>query len=59
MLKHTDTEKRKIFDKHVVSYLHKDDDKQDLSPVKSNSKDRAFIRGIMPKSKGKIGRPRK
>lgn len=58
MLNHTDTEKREIFDKHVVSYLCKDDDKQDLSPVKNNKKDRAFTRGIMPKIKSNIGRPR-
>ena len=59
MLNHTDTEKREIVDKHVISYLHKDDDKQSLEPVKNNKKDRAFVRGTMPKSKGKVGRPRK
>lgn len=58
MLEYTDTKKREIFDKHVVSYLHKDDDKQDISSVKSNSKSRAFVRGTMPKKKSKAGRPR-
>ena len=58
MLNHTDTEKREIIDKHVISYLHKDDDKQSLEPVKNNKKDRAFVRGTIPKSKGNIGRPR-
>ena len=58
MLHHSDTEKREILDKHVISYLCKDDEEQDLTPVKNNSKDRAFVRGIMPKSKSKTGRPR-
>ena len=58
MLNHTDTKKREILDKHVTSYLCKDDEKQDVAPVKSNKKDRAFVRGIIPKSKGKVGRPR-
>lgn len=58
MLNHSDTEKREILDKYVISYLCKDDKQQDISPVKSNSKDRAFVRGTMPKSKGNIGRPR-
>lgn len=58
MLHHNDSEKREILDKHVTSYLCKDDDEQDLSSVKSNKNDRAFTRGIMPKSKSKAGRPR-
>ena len=59
MLDHKDTQKRKILDKHVASYLYKDDVAQDITSVKSNDKDRAFIRSTMPKSKGKVGRPRK
>ncbi|OHE17328.1 MAG: hypothetical protein A2540_04740 [Sulfurimonas sp. RIFOXYD2_FULL_37_8] len=58
MLKHTDTEKREILDEHVISYLCKDDEEQGLTPVKSNNKNRAFVRGTIPKSKGNIGRPR-
>ena len=58
MLDHTDTEKREILDKHVASYLYKDDEEQDLASVKSNDKNRAFVRGTIPKSKGNIGRPR-
>jgi len=58
MLHYDDTDKREILDKHVISYLCKDDDKQDISPVKKNSKDRAFVRGIIPKAKSKAGRPR-
>jgi len=57
MINHTDTEKREILDKHVISYLCKDDE-QDLTPVKNNSKDRAFVRGTIPKNKSKVGRPR-
>jgi hypothetical protein len=59
ILEHTDKEKRKIFDEDVLSYLCKDDEKQDLAPVKSNKNDRAFVRGTMPKKKDKKGRPRK
>lgn len=59
MLHHTDTKKREILDEYVTSYLCKTDEDQDLAPVKNNSKDRAFVRGIMPKSKSKAGRPRK
>lgn len=34
MLDYTDIEKRKILDKHVTSYLCKDDDKQGLETKK-------------------------
>jgi len=57
-LNYNDTEKREILDKKVISYLCKDHNEQDLSSVKSNTKDRAFVRGTIPKSKGKVGRPR-
>lgn len=57
MLDHSDSEKRKILDEDVLSYLCKDE--QDIAPVKSSKKDRAFTRGLMPKSKEKSGRPRK
>jgi hypothetical protein len=58
ILDYKDTEKRKIVDKDVISYLLKDDEKQDISSIKTNKKDRAFTRGTLPKSKGNIGRPR-
>ena len=57
MLDHRDSEKRKILDEDVISYLCKDE--QDIKPIKKNKKDRAFIRGTIPKSKGNVGRPRK
>lgn len=56
MLDHRDSDRRKKLDE-AISYLSKDDH-QDLAPVKSNKKDRAFVRGTIPKSKGNIGRPR-
>ena len=59
MLHHSDTKKREILDEYVTSYLCKDDEKQDITPVKSNKNDRAFTRGLIPKSKAKSGRPRK
>ena len=57
MLNHTDSEKRKILDTKVISYLCKDDH-QDIEPIKTNKNDRAFIRGTLPKAKDTIGRPR-
>ena len=56
MLDYRDSEKRKILDENVVSYLCKDE--QDIKQIKENKKDRAFTRGTIPKSKGNIGRPR-
>jgi len=55
MLEHTDEEKRKNLD-GAISYLCKDE--QDIEPLKTNKKDRAFTRGTLPRSKGNIGRPR-
>ena len=56
MLDHRDIERReKLYE--AVGYLCKDD-YQDIAPVKSNIKDRAFVRGTIPKSKGNVGRPR-
>ncbi len=57
ILNHSDKDRREKLDE-AISYLCKDDH-QDLSPVKSNKKDRAFVRGTIPKSKDKVGRPRK
>ena len=59
IIHHNDTQKRKILDEYVTSYLCKDDKQQDLATVKNNSKDRAFTRGTLPRSKGNKGRPRK
>ena len=56
MIDHTDNDKRKNLDTAIL-YLCKD--AQDIAPIKENKNDRAFTRGTMPKSKGKIGRPRK
>ncbi|MCX6076281.1 MAG: inovirus-type Gp2 protein [Campylobacterales bacterium] len=56
MLDHSDSDKRKILDENVISYLCKDE--QTIEPIKENKKDRAFTRGTIPKSKGNIGRPR-
>ncbi len=57
IIEHNDSEKRKNLD-IGMAYLCKDDH-QDITPVKSNQKDRAFVRGTMPNSKKKVGRPRK
>lgn len=56
ILDHRDSDKRKVLDEDVISYLCKDD--QDIAPLKKNKNDRAFTRGTLPKKKGKTGRPR-
>lgn len=56
LLDHKDTKKRKILDETVISYLCKDD--QGIEVIKGNKKNRAFTRGIITKSKEKLGRPR-
>lgn len=56
MLDHRDSDKRKILDENVISYLCKDE--QGVEPVKEKEKVRAFTRGTIPKKKGKMGRPR-
>jgi len=56
ILNHNDYDKRKILDEDVISYLCKDE--QNIEPIKTNKKDRAFTRGTIPKSRGKVGRPR-
>ena len=58
VLDYKDTEKRKIVDDKVIHYLCKEDEKQDISAIKTNKKDRAFTRGTLPKSKDNMGRPR-
>ena len=58
VLDYKDTEKRKIVDDKVIHYLLKDNDKQSISSIKSDKKDRAFTRGTLPKSKDNKGRPR-
>jgi hypothetical protein len=55
MLEHNDIEKRKNLD-NALAYLSKDEQHIDLV---SDKKERSFVRGTMPKSKGNIGRPRK
>jgi hypothetical protein len=61
IISHDDTEKRKNLIDHAISYLGKDDEKQDIAQVKTEGKnERAFIRGTIPKrKKSNIGRPRK
>ena len=54
MLDHNDAEKRINLD-NALAYLSKDEQHIDLV---SDKKERSFIRGTMPKSKGNVGRPR-
>ena len=54
MLDHTDIDKRKNLD-NALAYLSKDE--QHIDAI-SDNKERSFVRGTMPKSKGNMGRPR-
>ncbi|WP_375724117.1 inovirus Gp2 family protein [Arcobacter sp. KX21116] len=56
ILNYKDTEKRKILDEYVISYLCKNE--QNIESIKENKKDRAFTRGTIPKDKTNRGRPR-
>lgn len=56
ILEHNDSDKRKILYDTVIPYLCKEE--QDIEPLKSNKKDRAFTRGTLPKKEEKKGRPR-
>lgn len=58
ILDHSDTKKREKLNT-AVSYLCKDDEKQDISSIKTNKNYRAFVRGTIPKKKSNKGRPRK
>ena len=55
MIEHNDSKKRENLDT-AIAYLCKDTQK--IASITENKKDRAFTRGIMPKSKGNVGRPR-
>ncbi|CAA6816943.1 MAG: Unknown protein [uncultured Sulfurovum sp.] len=56
MLDYRDSEKRKILDEYVISYLCKDE--QDIEVIKNDKRYRAFRRGTILKRIGNIGRPR-
>ncbi|MCT7602550.1 hypothetical protein N5T92_10670, partial [Aliarcobacter butzleri] len=58
MVDYKDEEKIKILKENAISYLLKTDE-QSIDDIKTNSKDRAIVRGTMPKPKSKAGRPRK
>ncbi|PRM93882.1 hypothetical protein CJ673_07865 [Aliarcobacter cryaerophilus] len=58
MVDYTDEEKINNLKKHAVSYFYKTD-KQSIDEIKTNPKDRAIVRGTMPKPKSKAGKPRK
>lgn len=55
MLEHKDEEKRKNLDS-AISYLCKDE--QSIKPIKTNKRERAFVRGTLPKKRNNKGRPR-
>ena len=58
MVDYKDKEKVNNLKEHVVSYFYKADE-QSITPIKTNPKDRAIVRGTIPKPKSNAGRPRK
>ncbi|QNM90516.1 hypothetical protein HOO34_01915 [Aliarcobacter cryaerophilus] len=58
MVDYTDEEKINNLKKHAVSYFYKTN-KQSIDEIKTNPKDRAIVRGTIPKPKSKAGKPRK
>ncbi|PRM87010.1 YagK/YfjJ domain-containing protein [Aliarcobacter cryaerophilus] len=58
MIGYTDKDKINNLKEHVVSYFYKTDE-QSIDEIKSNPKDRAIVRGTIPKPKSKAGRPRR
>ncbi len=58
MVDYKDEEKINNLKEHVVSYFYKTIT-QSIDENKSNPKDRAIVRGTMPKPKSNAGRPRK
>ena len=58
MVDYKDKEKVNNLKEHVVSYFYKTIT-QSIDENKSNPKDRAIVRGTMPKPKSNAGRPRK
>ena len=58
IIDYKDKEKVNNLKEHVVSYFYKADE-QSITPIKTNPKDRAIVRGTIPKPKSNAGRPRK
>ncbi len=58
IIDYKDKEKVNNLKEHVVSYFYKTNT-QSIDEIKSNPKDRAIVRGAMPKPKSNAGRPRK
>ena len=56
MIDYSDEEKINNLKNHAVSYLYKPD--QSIDDIKTNPKDRAIVRGTIPKAKSNAGRPR-
>ena len=56
MLDHRDSEKRKILNDEVISYLCKNE--QDIGVLKTSKRAKAFTRGVMPNGKRNKGSPR-
>jgi hypothetical protein len=56
MLDHRDIDKRKNLDV-AIGYMCKDE--QSIEAITDSKKNRSIVRGTMPKSKSKVGRPRK
>lgn len=56
MIDHTDEAKRTVLKEKAIAYLCKEE--QSVAPIKQSGNERSFTRGISPRRKNNVGRPR-
>lgn len=56
IIEHNDVKKIELLKEKVIPYICKEE--QSIDGLKKSNKDRSLTRGIAPKSKSKVGRPR-
>lgn len=56
MIDHTDEAKRTVLKEKAIAYLCKEE--QSVAPIKQSGAERSFTRGISPRRKSNVGRPR-
>lgn len=57
MIDYTDDAKRTVLKEKAIAYLCKEE--QSVSPIKQSGNERSFTRGIAPRKKSQLGRPRR
>lgn len=56
LIEHTDDAKRMVLKEKAIAYLCKEE--QSIDPLKQSGSERSFTRGIAPRKKSNVGRPR-